>query len=206
MLLIFLGAPASGKGTQAEKIAKYLSIPHISMGEILRQNIKRGTFLGKKAAEIINKGNLLPDSVVFEVIKDRLEKDDCSGGALLDGYPRTVEQAKLLQQLIKTDIVIFIDVEKEHLLNRILGRRVCEVCGKNVHIDIFSGDICECGGSFIQRDDDTEEIFESRLEIYKESTLPLVDFYLSQGLLKIVDGEGTPEEVTLRIKNAIDAI
>ena len=189
MNLILLGAPGAGKGTQAVQIAQKYCIPHISTGDIFRKNIKENTPLGQKAKSYIDKGQLVPDEVVVEIVEDRLRADDCANGYLLDGFPRTIAQALALDKITEVDTVINIDVELKKLMQRLTGRRVCADCGESYHVSSFSGDKCsKCGGSVIQRDDDKEETVKSRLEVYVKQTAPLIEYYGKQGKIVSVDG------------------
>ena len=197
MNLILLGPPGAGKGTQAAKIVEKYNIPHISTGDIFRENIKNGTKLGKKAQSYMNKGELVPDSLVIEIAEDRLRKDDCKDGFLLDGFPRTVEQAVALDAFLadegkKVDHVLDIDVEKPELMKRITGRRVCQACGATFHITGMppkKEGICDkCGGELIQRADDIEETAENRIEVYNSQTKPLLDYYDRAGNIAHLDG------------------
>ncbi len=197
MNLILLGPPGAGKGTQAAMIVEKYNIPHISTGDIFRENIKNGTKLGKKAQSYMNKGELVPDSLVIEIAEDRLRKDDCKDGFLLDGFPRTVEQAVALDAFLadegkKVDHVLDIDVEKPELMKRITGRRVCQACGATFHITGMppkKEGICDkCGGELIQRADDTEETAENRIEVYNSQTKPLLDYYDRAGNIAHLDG------------------
>ncbi len=197
MNLVLLGPPGAGKGTQAAKIIEKYGIPHISTGDILRSNIKEGTPFGKKAKEYMDKGELVPDSLVIEIAKERLDRDDCREGFLLDGFPRTVTQAKALDDHLavkdkKIDHVLDIKVEKEELISRLTGRRVCRNCGATYHavnIPPKEEGICDiCGGELYQRADDNRETVENRIEVYKTQTAPLIDYYEKQGNIKHFDG------------------
>lgn len=197
MNLILLGPPGAGKGTQAVKIVEKYHIPHISTGDIFRENIKNGTELGKKAKAYMDKGELVPDSLVIEIATDRLTKDDCKDGFLLDGFPRTVEQAVALDAFLadagkRVDHVLDIDVPKPELMKRLIGRRVCKVCGATFHVTGMppkKEGICDkCGGELIQRADDTEETVENRIEVYNSQTKPLIDYYDRAGNIAHLDG------------------
>jgi len=197
MNLVLLGPPGAGKGTQAAKLIEKYGIPHISTGDILRSNIKEGTPFGKKAKEYMDKGELVPDSLVIEIAKERLDRDDCREGFLLDGFPRTVTQAKALDDHLavkdkKIDHVLDIKVEKEELISRLTGRRVCRNCGATYHavnIPPKEEGICDiCGGELYQRADDNRETVENRIEVYKTQTAPLIDYYEKQGNIKHFDG------------------
>ena len=209
---ILLGPPGAGKGTQAVKIVEKYGIPHISTGDIFRENIKNGTELGKKAQEYMNRGELVPDELVVEIATDRLLKDDCKEGFLLDGFPRTVFQAEKLDEFLqahgqKLDVVIDIEVEKQELLTRLTGRRVCRKCGASYHIVNIppkKEGICDiCGGELFQRDDDTVETVENRIEVYKAQTMPLVDYYKKAGNLAGIDGSGDLDRVFADIVKAL---
>ena len=205
MNIILLGAPGAGKGTQAVRIAAKKNIPHISTGDIFRKNIKEGTPVGLKAKSYIDRGQLVPDEVVVEIVRQRIEEPDCKNGFLLDGFPRTIAQAEALDRLTDIDCVLNLDVDLGKLANRITGRRVCEKCGESYHISTKKDDICEkCGGKLIQRADDTEETVKSRLNVYKNETAPLIDFYKNQGVLVSVDGMQTIDEVFEDIIKAIE--
>lgn len=204
MNLILLGAPGAGKGTQAVRIAAAKNIPHISTGDIFRKNIKEGTPVGLKAKSYIDRGQLVPDEVVVEIVQQRIEEPDCKKGFLLDGFPRTIAQAEALDRLTNIDCVLNLDVDLDKLAERITGRRVCEKCGESYHISTKKDEKCEkCGGKLIQRADDTEETVKSRLNVYKNETAPLIDFYKQQGVLISVDGMQTIEGVFADISEAI---
>ena len=194
---VLLGPPGAGKGTQAVRIVEKYNIPHISTGDIFRDNIKNGTELGKKAQEYMNKGELVPDDLVIEIATTRLLADDCKEGFLLDGFPRTVYQAEKLNAFLeehgmKLDKVIDIEVEKEELITRLTGRRVCKACGASYHVVNIppkTEGICDnCGGELFQRADDTIETVENRIEVYIEQTMPLVDYYTAAGNIAVIDG------------------
>ena len=190
MNLIFLGPPGAGKGTQAVRVCERLGIPQISTGDILRRAIKNETPTGLAAKSYIDKGQLVPDSVVIDIVRERLEHEDCKGGYLLDGFPRTVAQAEALETFAKIDAVIDIDVSDEKLVERLSGRRVCLSCGGTYHVSHLNGSMtCEkCGNELIQRDDDKAETVLSRLTVYHAQTEPLIDFYTQRNLLKRIDG------------------
>mgnify|MGYP002799694152 FL=1 len=204
MNVILLGAPGAGKGTQAVRIAAAMNIPHISTGDIFRKNIKEKTPVGLKAKSYIDRGQLVPDEVVVEIVQQRIDEDDCKNGFLLDGFPRTIAQAEALDRLPHIDSVINLEVDLDKLVDRITGRRVCEKCGESYHVSTKKDDICEkCGGKLIQRADDTEETVKSRLNVYKNETAPLINFYKKQGVLKNVDGMKSIEEVFEEISKAL---
>ncbi len=204
MRLVLLGPPGAGKGTQASAIIEKYSIPHISTGDILRSNIKKGTELGKKAKEYMDKGLLVPDDLVVSLVKDRLLEDDCKNGFLLDGFPRTVNQADALDEVltnmnIKLDKVINIDVDRDELINRAVGRRICKNCGATYHIKFNppkEEDKCDaCGNCLFQRDDDKEETVAKRIEVYTKQTKPLIDYYEKKNIILNVDGNKSIEKV-----------
>ena len=197
MKVILLGAPGAGKGTQAVRLAKRYNIPHISTGDIFRSNIKERTPIGIVAKSYIDKGQLVPDEVTIQIVKERLEKDDCKNGYLLDGFPRTVSQAEALDGFSEIDSVVNIDVPLHKLMRRITGRRVCGKCGESYHIDYLDGSTScrKCDGELIQRADDNEETVGKRLEVYEKQTAPLIDHYKSKGKLIDVDGDGDIDSV-----------
>lgn len=205
---ILLGPPGAGKGTQAVKIVGKYKVPHISTGDIFRENIKKGTELGKKAQEYISRGELVPDDLVCDIATDRLLKDDCKDGFLLDGFPRTVYQAEKLDEFLsehgqKLDRVLNLNVGESELMKRLTGRRVCKACGASFHIVSIppkKDGICDnCGGELFQRPDDNEETARNRIEVYRKETLPLVEYYRKAGNLADIDGraglDGTFKEI-----------
>lgn len=209
---VLLGPPGAGKGTQAVRLVEKYEIPHISTGDIFRKNIKEGTELGKKAQEYMNAGALVPDELVVDLVKDRLQQDDCKNGFLLDGFPRTIFQAEKLDEFLsesnlKMDIVINLKVEKEALIKRLTGRRVCKDCGASYHIVNIppkKEGVCDiCGGELIQRKDDNIETVENRINVYEEQTVPLIGYYKEAGSLVDFDGEASLDEVFDAIVQAI---
>ena len=213
MNLILLGPPGAGKGTQAAKIIEKYNIPHISTGDIFRENIKNGTELGKKAQEYMNAGQLVPDELVVEIATDRLTKDDCKDGFLLDGFPRTVFQAEALDKFLaergsRIDNVLDIDVNREELMIRLTGRRVCSKCGASFHIVNIppkQEGICDvCGAELIQRKDDNEETAKARFETYFNETAPLVDYYKNKNVLRTIDANGSIDEVWERLLKVVN--
>ena len=209
---VLLGPPGAGKGTQAVRLVEKYEIPHISTGDICRKNIKEGTELGKKAQENMNAGALVPDELVVDLVKDRLQQDDCKNGFLLDGFPRTIFQAEKLDEFLsesnlKMDIVINLKVEKEALIKRLTGRRVCKDCGASYHIVNIppkKEGVCDiCGGELIQRKDDNIETVENRINVYEEQTAPLIGYYKEAGSLVDFDGEASLDEVFDAIVQAI---
>lgn len=194
MKLILLGAPGAGKGTQAEVICNALNIPAISTGNIIREALRLGTEMGLKAKSFMDAGQLVPDDVVIGIIKERLAKDDCANGFILDGFPRTIPQAEALDAMgIIIDKVIDIEVPDEKIAARMSGRRVCKDCGASYHLEYKapkSEGVCDaCGGELVQRKDDAPETVLDRLAVYHEQTEPLKDFYSKKGILRIVEGQ-----------------
>lgn len=181
MNIIFLGPPGSGKGTQAKLLSEKLKIPHISTGDIFRENIKNQTELGKKAAEFMNKGFLVPDEITNQMLKNRIEKEDCKKGFILDGYPRTIAQANFLKSISKIDKIINFELDDNEIIKRISGRRTCQNC--NSVYNIYSAkpkkdNICDkCGNELKQRDDEKPDVVKKRLEVYREQTKPLLEYY-----------------------------
>ena len=198
MRILIMGRPGAGKGTQAANIKEYYGIPHISTGDMFRAAIKEGTDLGKLAQSYMEKGALVPDEVTIGIVKERLLKDDCKKGFLLDGFPRNVQQAEALDNFmksegIKLDAVLDVNVDSSILIRRIVGRRVCKTCGATYHIEFNKpkkDGICDnCGTALIQRADDTIETAGSRLDVYDKQTAPLLAYYNEQNLLKTVNGD-----------------
>lgn len=206
MKLILLGAPGAGKGTQATLVKEHYKIPHISTGDILRANIREGTPLGVKAKAIIDAGNLVPDEIVIGIVKDRLQKDDCKNGWLLDGFPRTVAQADALATFAECDAAVDVSVPFEILTDRISGRRMCG-CGESYHLSTLNGSTtcAKCGGTLYQRADDNEETVKNRLEAYKSQTAPLIDYYKKAGKLVTIDGNRPVQEVFESIVTALES-
>ncbi|MDY2728749.1 adenylate kinase [Clostridium sp. HCP1S3_B4] len=196
MRIVLLGPPGAGKGTQAKSISNRYSIPHISTGDIFRKNISENTPLGIEAKKYMDNGQLVPDEVTINMVKDRLKQDDCKNGYLLDGFPRTVSQAEALQAFLAErketlDTALCIEVPQEFILERMTGRRVCPSCGASYHIKFnpAKDGKCElCGSSVVQRKDDTAETVKERLDVYEKETQPLIDFYKNIDLLSTVDG------------------
>lgn len=208
MNLIFLGAPGAGKGTQAEIVCDKLGIPAISTGNMLREAVKNGTPAGLAAKEYMDRGDLVPDEAVIGILKDRIAQDDCKNGFILDGFPRTVEQAEALDKMgVNIDKVIEISVPDEKIIARLSGRRVCEGCGASYHIDYKptkAEGICDsCGAKVVQRVDDKPETVLSRLETYREKTAPLKGYYEAKGKLVTVEGQ---EEIADTAKLTLAAI
>ncbi|MBQ6399688.1 MAG: adenylate kinase [Clostridia bacterium] len=191
MNIIFLGPPGAGKGTQAQRICSALSIPQISTGDILRRAMKEGTETGLKAKKFIDAGQLVPDEVIIDIVKERLAQDDCGKGYILDGFPRTVPQAEALDTFAKIDCVIELSVDDQVLVNRLSGRRVCLKCGATYHVSMLGEKTtCDvCGEELIQREDDKAETVLNRLKVYHTQTAPLIGYYERKGLLRKVDGD-----------------
>ncbi|MBE6801632.1 MAG: adenylate kinase [Clostridia bacterium] len=209
MKLIFLGAPGAGKGTQAEIIAAELKIPTISTGNIIREALANGTEMGLKAKSFIEAGKLVPDDVVIGIIKDRLAADDCAGGFILDGFPRTIPQAEALDNMgVIIDKVVDIDVPDENIVNRMSGRRVCKACGSSYHIENKKPKVegvCDaCGGELQIRKDDAPETVLDRLNVYHEQTEPLKDYYAKCGKLRSVEGTAPIKEITASILKVLE--
>jgi len=197
MKIIMLGAPGAGKGTQAKMIADKYSVPHISTGDIFRANIKNGTELGMEAKKYMDEGKLVPDELTVKILLDRVAQADCEKGYVLDGFPRTIPQANVLDEALtklgdKIDYAIDVDVPDENIVRRMSGRRACVNCGATyhvVHVPPKAEGICDrCGKDLILRDDDKPETVKNRLNVYHEQTQPLIDFYTEKGILKTVDG------------------
>ena len=204
MKIIMLGAPGAGKGTQAKKIAAKYGIPHISTGDIFRANIKNGTELGKKAKTYMDQGLLVPDELVVDLVVDRVNQEDCENGYVLDGFPRTIPQAEVLDNALtelgdKIDYAINVDVPDENIVRRMGGRRACVGCGATYHLEYAptrQEGICDvCGGELILRDDDKPETVQKRLDVYHEQTQPLIDYYTKAGKLAEVDGTKDMDDV-----------
>lgn len=215
MNLILLGPPGAGKGTQAERISARYSIPHISTGDIFRENLKKGTELGLKAKGYMDRGELVPDGLVIDIVKDRLEKPDCRGGFILDGFPRTVAQADALKDILAgmgmpIDNVLNIQVPRDVVVRRLTARRTCRSCGRIYHL-IYNppkeeGVCDDCGGELYRRDDDSEETVLARMDEYEEKTQPLIDYYRGEGLLRDIDGSVEPGVVFEAIRAVVEPI
>ena len=208
MNLILLGPPGAGKGTQAKILVKQFGIPQISTGDILREAVKEQTPMGIKAKGFMDAGALVPDEVVVGIVQERLVKNDCKNGFILDGFPRTVAQADALKGMLQdmalsVDHVISVEVGKEELLKRLTGRRACRGCGHGYHVEFDpskKAGICdECGGELFQRDDDKEDTISKRLDVYESQTAPLIDYYKGQGLLRVIAGVGPIEEIQNKV-------
>jgi adenylate kinase len=212
MKIIMLGAPGAGKGTQAKMIAEKYGIPHVSTGDIFRANIKNGTELGKEAKTYMDKGLLVPDELTVKILLDRVAQADCANGYVLDGFPRTIPQAEVLDKALtelgdKIDYAINVDVPDENIINRMSGRRACVTCGATyhiVHIPPKKEGICDkCGSELVLRDDDKPETVKNRLDVYHKQTQPLIDFYEAKGVLRSVDGTVDMKDVFAAIVNIL---
>jgi adenylate kinase len=212
MNIILLGPPGAGKGTQAKMLIDKYQIPQISTGDILRAAVKDGTPLGKEAKSFMDKGELVPDSVVIGIVEQRIQEPDCTKGYMLDGFPRTVPQAEALDGMLgelsaEIDHVVSIEVANDELVKRLTGRRTCRECGAGYHVMFdppkVEGVCDKCGGELYQRDDDNEETVRSRLNVYESQTLPLIDYYKVQGKIRPIDGVGEIKEIFGRITSVL---
>ena len=212
MKIIMLGAPGAGKGTQAKMIAEKYSIPHISTGDIFRANIKGGTELGMEAKKYMDQGQLVPDELTVKILLDKVAKDDCKNGYVLDGFPRTIPQAEVLDKALAelgdaVDYAIDVDVPDENIINRMGGRRACVTCGATyhmVHVPPKQEGICDkCGSELILRDDDKPETVKKRLDVYHAQTQPLIEYYTKKGILKSVDGTVDMMDVFAKITDIL---
>lgn len=214
MKIIMLGAPGAGKGTQAERIAEKYQIPHISTGDIFRANLKAGTELGMKAKAYMDQGLLVPDSLTVDLLMDRIAKEDCKNGYVLDGFPRTIPQAESLKEALdkkgeKMDYAIDVEVPDKNIIARMSGRRACTSCGSTYHI-VYAAPkkegICDkCGAALVLRDDDKPETVKKRLDVYHEQTQPLIDYYKAENILAAVDGTKDMEQVFADIIDILGA-
>lgn len=212
MVLLLLGAPGSGKGTQAKFLIESLGIPQLSTGDMLRAAVKAGSKLGQEAADFMKKGALVPDSLVLGLISERVSQPDCRNGFILDGFPRNIAQADALEEVLshvgkKVDKVVAINVDENELVERLTGRRVCKSCGSGFHVKFQPprqvGKCDQCSGELYQRSDDVESVIRDRLKVYSGQTAPLLDYYSKQGALRKISGVGSPSEITKRITEAI---
>lgn len=212
MRAVLVGPPGAGKGTQAQILASELSIPKVSTGDIFRANVSGGTDLGKQAKAYMDRGELVPDEVTNEMVRDRLAQEDAQAGFLLDGFPRNVAQAETLNKILndlneRLDTVLELAVDQEEVVRRLAGRRSCRSCGHAHHVEYEPPEVdgvCDnCGGELFQREDDREETIRRRLEVYNEQTAPLVAFYRNEGILTTIDATGAVEDITAR---ALDAL
>ena len=212
MYILLMGPPGAGKGTQAAELVAEFHIPHISTGDMFRASVKEGTELGKQAKACMDAGQLVPDSITIGIVKERLAKPDCHKGFILDGFPRTLEQANALDSTltdlgIKLDGVININVPAEYLINRMTGRRICKGCGATFHVTLnpsLAGSRCDkCDGELYQRADDTVETVSKRLTVYSDQTKPLIDYYQDKGLYSEIDGRQSIEKVCSDIVSSL---
>jgi adenylate kinase len=204
-----MGPPGGGKGTQAERLRDHLSVPHVSTGDILRAAVKDGTPVGRRAKEFVDSGQLVPDDVMGELIVERLGKDDAKTGFLLDGFPRSVEQVHILDDVVsklgvRLDKAFILVAPESEIVRRLTGRRTCPKCGSVYHVESRppkAAGVCDsCGSALVQRPDDTEEVIRKRLEVYKSQTVPVAAAYRERGMLEEIDGTGDPETVFRRIR------
>ena len=204
MKIIMLGAPGAGKGTQAKMIAEKYGIPHVSTGDIFRANIKNGTALGKEAKQYMDQGLLVPDELTVKILLDRVAQEDCAGGYVLDGFPRTIPQAQVLDEALeklgeKIDMCIDVDVPDDNIVHRMSGRRACLKCGATYHLEHIpprQEGVCDtCGSDLVLREDDKPETVLNRLKVYHEQTQPLIEFYSTKGVLQTVDGTMDVQDV-----------
>ena len=212
MKIIMLGAPGAGKGSQASRIAKEYQLPHISTGDIFRANLKEETELGKRAKSFMDKGELVPDDITIAMLLDRIHKEDCKNGYILDGFPRTIPQAEALKEALakkdeKIDLALDVEASDELIIKRMAGRRTCPTCGAIYHIVTLppkTDGICDrCGADLIQRKDDNEETVKNRLKIYHEVTEPLISYYKKEGILEEIDGAEELDKVFEKVKRII---
>ncbi|MFN4199659.1 MAG: adenylate kinase [Fervidobacterium gondwanense] len=215
MNLIFLGPPGAGKGTYAKRVVEKYSIPHISTGDIFREAIAKGTELGKKVQDIVNSGNLVPDELTYALVEERLKQPDCENGFILDGYPRTLNQAQALDNMLTRmgrvlTGALYFEVDEETVVQRISTRRVCSKCGKVYNLITLPSKvegICDdCGGQLIQRDDDKEDVVRGRFRVYIEKTSPLIEYYRNQNKLFTLDGRKSVEEVMKMLFNILGGL
>lgn len=215
MKLVLLGAPGAGKGTQAKKLIEKYGMPQISTGDLLRAAVAAGSELGKEAKSYMDKGELVPDSVVLGMVEERLKQDDCKAGYILDGFPRNTAQAEALDEMLASldmalDAALSVDVPFEDLMKRLTGRRTCKECGQmyNIYFNAPTQEgVCDkCGGELFQRDDDQEATIEKRLQVYNEQTAPLIDYYGSKGILKSVQGTGDIDDIFATVCNILGLV
>jgi len=213
MKIIMLGAPGAGKGTQAKMIAEKFGIPHISTGDIFRANVKNGTALGVEAKKYMDAGKLVPDELTVKILLDRVAQEDCAGGYVLDGFPRTIPQAEVLDEALgkrneTIDYAVDVEVPDDNIVRRMSGRRACLKCGATYHVEHIppkQEGICDsCGGALVLRDDDQQETVVKRLKVYHDQTQPLIDYYTKKGILKTVDGTMEMQDVFRAISDILE--
>lgn len=210
MRLVFIGPPGIGKGTYAAAVSQKYGIPHVSTGDILRDEVKRGTELGRRVKEYLDMGVLVPDELIIEIVRDRLSREDCRRGFILDGFPRTIRQAEELDRITKIDLVLNFVAPEEVIVDRISGRRICRVCGAIYHVKYMPPKVpgvCDkCGGELYQRDDDKPEVVRRRLEVFKAQFEPIVSYYRGRGLLVEVDASEQAEVVIPRVIAVLERV
>jgi len=208
MRLVFIGPPGVGKGTYAAAVSQRFGIPHVSTGDIIRDEIKRGSELGRKLKEYVEKGALVPDEVVTEMVRERLKREDCKRGFILDGYPRTLKQAEELDRITAIDLVLNFVAPDEVIIDRISGRRICRVCGAIYHVKYMPpkvpGACDKCGGPLYQREDDKPEVVARRLEVYRQQFTPIIEYYMRKGVLVDVDASEQAEIVVPRVLKLLE--
>ena len=210
LYVVLLGPPGAGKGTQARLLSQALGIPHVASGELFREHVEGQTELGRLAQSYMDRGELVPDEVTIRMVMERLDRPDCADGAILDGFPRTVAQAEALAEAgTVLDRVVLVDVPEDELVRRLSGRRTCPSCGAMYHVVSApprQPGICDaCGATLVQRDDDQEATIRRRLQVYRAQTEPVAAFYRERGVLEVVDGTGTPDEVLQRLLDVVEA-
>lgn len=208
MRLVFIGPPGVGKGTYAAAVSQRFGIPHVSTGDMIREEIKRGSELGRKLKEYVEKGALVPDEVVTEMVRERLSREDCKRGFILDGYPRTLKQAEELDRITAIDLVLNFVAPDEVIIDRISGRRICRVCGAIYHVKYMPPKVpgvCDkCGGPLYQREDDKPEVVARRLEVYRQQFTPIIEYYRRKGVLVDVDASEQAEIVVPRVLKLLE--
>jgi len=208
MRLVFVGPPGVGKGTYAAAVSQRFGIPHISTGDMIREEIKRGSELGRRLKEYVERGLLVPDEIVTEMVRERLSREDCKRGFILDGYPRTLKQAEELDRIVTIDLVLNFVAPDEVIIDRIGGRRVCKVCGAIYHVKYMppkvSGVCDRCGGALYQREDDKPEVIARRLEVYRQQFAPIIEYYRRRGVLVDVDASEQAEVVVPRVLKLLE--
>lgn len=205
MNIIFLGPPGSGKGTHAQKISESMGIPRLSTGDMLRENMGKGTPLGLEAKAFVEAGKLVPDQLVIDMLKERMQQPDCANGVIFDGFPRTVRQAEELDGITSIDRVLNLDIADEAIVERMAGRRVCPVCGYTSHTSWLGDSLTcpKCGATMTMRKDDAAETVLERLRVYHEQTKPLIDYYQQRGILKTVNSDGDVADVEKNVREAL---